>query len=197
MNRLLKITALARPWQKDRIYRDYVLAQVTKSSNAQGQPPPPRLVHLVQRLVGVQSSVRGKTVLCVGCRSGHELDLLRIAGYTPVGIDLMGNDDQVLAMDMHALTFPSKVFDAVFACHSLEHAYDVTQVLTEWARVTKPGGLWAVEVPIRFEPTSVDRHDFGSLEGLRTVLKPYLAEELWAETRDEDRGVARMIGRVR
>ena len=43
-----------------------------------------------------------------------------------VGIDLLADGSGILAMDMHQLTFPDQSFDAVFSCHSLEHAYDVS-----------------------------------------------------------------------
>ena len=42
-----------------------------------------------------------------------------------VGIDLVSPDPDILVMDMHDMSFEDAVFDAVYASHSLEHAYDV------------------------------------------------------------------------
>ena len=95
-------------------------------------------------------------------------------------------------MDFHALTFPDAMFDVVFSCHSLEHAYDVDVALREWARVTAPGGTWAIEVPIRFAPTAVDRQDVGSVAGLVTACAPFVTP-LWSEE-SGDGTIARLIG---
>ena len=171
-------------------YQAYLDAQIAKTSKMPPllQPRLPRLIGKVAQLV----DVRGLSVLCVGCRNHWELDLFRDLGAKPVGIDLAKLAPDVIVMDMHALTF-TEPFDVVFSCHSLEHAYDVPKALGEWARVTKPGGVWVIEVPIRYQTTAVDRHDFGSLDGLREVLKPYVQSEMWAT---EKPGVARWIGRV-
>jgi len=83
-------------------------------------------------------------------------------------------------MDMHALTFADQSFDVIFSAHSLEHAYDADRALAEFARVTRPRGYWAIEVPLRFDPTAVDRNDFQSTDaladrcealGMTTILK--------------------------
>ena len=96
-------------------------------------------------------------------------------------------------MDMHHMTFPDHAFDVIFACHSLEHAYDVDVALSEWARVTKPGGVWAIEVPIGFPTTRVDRHDFGSRAGLQARCAPYAPILLHGSETRGAHGVARVI----
>jgi ubiquinone/menaquinone biosynthesis C-methylase UbiE len=49
---------------------------------------------------------------------------------------------RVLQADMHALPFATDTFDAVFAVHVLHLARDWRSVLTETARVLRPGGAF-------------------------------------------------------
>ncbi len=80
------------------------------------------------------------------------------------------------------------------ASHVLEHAYDLPQVLKEWARVTKPSGLWVIEMPINFTPTAVDRIDVQSLKAFWPTLRQYLQKPLWAQDNGK---VIRLIARTR
>lgn len=178
MMKMLRIGSIARPWKKDAEYRQYMLSQVAQSSSRSKLNTGRRVLDLVTLLKEADPRPpQGRSVLCVGCRNAHELDIVQAAGFDPVvGIDLLGDAGRVLPMDMHALRFPKQVFDVVFTCHSLEHAYDVDVVLQEFARVTKPGGVWAIAVPIRFQTTAVDRHDFKSAEALGAACQRAGAE---------------------
>lgn len=189
----LKVARLAQPWKRTAVYVRYLVAQASKTQRMGDHIAGGRVAGLARLLTEARPE-RGR-VLCVGCRNRHELDVLHAAGWTPVGIDLLADGSGILAMDMHRLRFPDQSFDAIFACHSLEHAYDVLTVLREWARVTRPGGVWAVEVPIRYQVGETDRHDFGSGEGLREACAPFLSE---AQTSESPNGrAARLVGRVR
>ena len=46
-----------------------------------------------------------------------------------------------------ALSFPDATFDRVIAAHVLEHLYKPHEVLREWVRVLKPGGLLTLLLP--------------------------------------------------
>lgn len=52
-------------------------------------------------------------------------------------------------MDICKLTFEDNVADEILTVHVVEHFYpwDIQNVLKEWIRVLKPGGLMAIEVP--------------------------------------------------
>lgn len=162
----------AWPWQANDAYSDYIQAQRAKTLRMQQADTSQRTWRLVSFL---RSSLApaGQSVLCIGCRNLHELRMVRDAGYAPTGIDLVAGHPDILPMDFHQLAFPDETFEAVFACHSLEHAYDVPAALREWVRVLKPGGFLAIEVPAQFTPTAVDRWDCGNLEGLRHMCQPY------------------------
>jgi ubiquinone/menaquinone biosynthesis C-methylase UbiE len=84
-------------------------------------------------------------------------------------------------MDMHAMEFGDSRFDAVYASHSLEHAYDVGRVVTEIARVARPGAVVGVEVPLGPGSSDADRVESGSVEDLRTAMASIARDELWAD----------------
>ena len=140
------------------------------------------------------SPVRGQLVLCIGCRNAYELFILQKMGAVPVGIDLIAFEPFIQVMDMHAMTFDDQTFDAVFSCHSLEHAFDLPVALAEWRRVSKPGAIWAIEVPVRFPLCATDRQDVESLDGLIKACQPItvLASK---ETRQTP-GIAILVGRI-
>jgi len=45
------------------------------------------------------------------------------------------------------LSFPDKSFDRVIAAHVLEHLYRPHEILREWVRVLKPGGILSLVLP--------------------------------------------------
>lgn len=187
---------VAALWRADdEVYQAYVAAQVAKTQRMRGYLAVHRIQNLVRALIHADHrSPVNRSVLCIGCRNTFELGVLHAAGFGPViGIDLVQMHPTIQAMDMHAMTFPDAMFDVIFSCHSLEHAYDLETVLREWARVTVPGGTWAIEVPIRFTPTEVDRQDVGSVAGLVAMCAPFIMP-LWTEE-SGDGTVARLVGR--
>ena len=173
-------------------YEAYLQAQIAKTQ---------RYRHLhherVNRLAHLwlsTSPLHGQRVLCVGCRNSYELAVLQLMGAAPVGIDLVAFTPEIHVMDMHALTFAAQTFDAVFSCHSLEHAFDLPAALKEWRRVSKPHAIWAIEVPVRFPLCATDRHDVGSLDGLIAACQPITA--LASKEIMTTPGIARLIGRL-
>lgn len=178
-------------------YQDYLVAQTTRSWRMRSYTAPGRVARLVNKfLEHDEHPRRDRSVLCVGCRNAHELSVFRDAGFeNVVGIDLFSTDAAILQMDMHVMSFPDKHFDVIFSCHSLEHSYDPTKLLSECARVLKGGGVCIIEVPIRFRkfPTRTDLQDFDSLQGLLSACEPFVGQVLFAE---ESPNVARIIFRV-
>jgi ubiquinone/menaquinone biosynthesis C-methylase UbiE len=105
----------------------------------------------------------GMRVLDVGCGLGGTLEFFKAAGMQATGIAL-GEDVaicrrrglDVLEMDLSFLDFPDSTFDLVWCRHALEHTIFPYFVLSELARITRPGGLLYVEVP---SPNSVCDHE--------------------------------------
>ena len=90
-------------------------------------------------------------VLALGCRDALELILLRQIFKTThvTGLDIFSLDPDITIGDMHAMPFADGSFDAVVACHSLEHAFAPERAIQECVRVLKSGGVLAIEVPVR------------------------------------------------
>jgi SAM-dependent methyltransferase len=119
-------------------------------------------------------------VLAVGCRNTYELDYILAAGYGSVtGIDLRAEDPRIQRMDMQAMTFPDNCFDAVYSCHSLEHALDPRRAGLEFELVLRPRGVAIIEVPIHVKREKGDLWDFRDAETVASLLGGRL---LWSET---------------
>ena len=141
----------------------------------------------------------GQAVLCVGCRNTHELDLFRTAGYgSVVGVDLFSTDPRIRKMDMHALEFSSDSFDVIYSCHSLEHSITPFRAAQEFIRVARPGAACVIEVPIQFATSAVDRHDYGTVKGLRALFEAHVGDVLFSEEAGQSsQRVARLAFRVK
>lgn len=98
----------------------------------------------------------GKAVLDLGCAGGFMAEALDDRGATVTGIDPAAEaiaaarahaaeQHRRIAYDVgvgEALPYPAGAFDAVVCVDVLEHVADLDKVLSEVARVLKPGGLF-------------------------------------------------------
>ncbi len=193
---------LARGKPED--YRSYLVVQQRRTLSKRANDPGAGARELVGRVVELGGLSESSSVLCVGCRNTIELDLFATAGVGEVvGIDLVSQRPDILVMDMHDLSFASDRFDAVYSSHSLEHSYDVGTVVSELARVGRPGGVVGMEVPLGEGSSRADRIAFASLADLRAAVAPVAGEELWADeqparapTNDQGTPVARVVFRL-
>jgi SAM-dependent methyltransferase len=185
-------------------YGDYLLEQQRRTLSKRANDPGAGARELVDRVIALGRLGAASSVLCVGCRNTIELDLFGAAGVGEVlGIDLVSQRPDILVMDMHDLRFDDDRFDAVYASHSLEHAYDPAAVLREIARVARTGAVVGVEVPLGKGSSSADRVEFESLGDLRAAVDTVAAKELWAEeqpprtpTNSQGTSIARIVFRV-
>ena len=99
---------------------------------------------------------RGKETLDIGCGGGLLAEEFARAGCKVTGID--PSEPSLAVAKTHAqqsglditylpgvgehLPFADAAFDIVYCCDVLEHVSDLTQVITETARVLKPGGIF-------------------------------------------------------
>lgn len=94
------------------------------------------------------STLEGKTVLDVGCGSGHDAEHYFSHGAEVVGIDI-SKEEIVMADakkcgnfsvgDMKSLPYKSNNFDIVTSVYALQTSNDVEKSLLEMIRVAKPG----------------------------------------------------------
>ncbi len=113
--------------------------------------PEPFYEQLAERtLAAFPFEVAGTTVVDLGCGPGHYTRALRRAGATVLPVDLDPAEFELpggppggqIVSDAARLPLPSARLDGVFCSNMLEHTPDPGAVLTELARVLRPGG-WA------------------------------------------------------
>lgn len=108
---------------------------------------------LLQRMTyWLRRSHHGGHVLDLGCGEGA---LLQAAGLRGTGADLnperlalaVEKGLRVVRADAGRLPFADAGFDAVVCMEVLEHVPHMETVISEVARVLKPGGHWVISVP--------------------------------------------------
>jgi SAM-dependent methyltransferase len=108
----------------------------------------------------------GQRVLDVGCGQGLALERFAKLGLKPTGITLGSDYSICLAkgydardMDQSFLEFPDQEFDLLWCRHVLEHSVFPFFTLSEFHRVTKPGGHVYIEVPAPDTAETASRHE--------------------------------------
>jgi SAM-dependent methyltransferase len=94
-------------------------------------------------------------LLEIGCGAGNQLAALRQAGWDAHGVDFdpaavataRGRGLQVDQGDVRDLHYPDASFDAVAMAHVIEHVANPVGLLTEIARLLKPGGRLVLITP--------------------------------------------------
>ena len=126
------------------------------------------------RVIDLPIWENGRTVLCLGARSGGEVQAFLDLGCFAVGIDLNPGRENpyVLYGDFHAIQFPDGSADIVYT-NSIDHAFDMAKVIGEIKRVLKPSGHLILEIPR------------GRAEG----KEPQFWESIWWEKLDDVLGL--------
>lgn len=144
-------TGAAGPWQTNGraglrartypSYEDYVRHQQSKPGDIRFTDHDDELCAALGARLREDGVPAGSSVLCLGARFGGEVRGFLSVGCFAVGIDLRTAPESkhVLYGDFQDLQFPDACVDFVYT-NSLDHAYDITAVLTEIARVLKPTG---------------------------------------------------------
>jgi glycosyltransferase involved in cell wall biosynthesis len=88
-----------------------------------------------------------KKALCLGARTGQEVEALREIGLEAIGVDLVPREPLVIRGDFHHLPFKEHSIDFIFT-NSFDHALDPQRVASEIERVLKPGGYFLLHLQI-------------------------------------------------
>lgn len=97
----------------------------------------------------------GRSLLDVGCGSGHFLSFAQSAGWRVTGIDpdpqavetARSNGFNVVLGNIEALAQESECFDAITVSHVIEHVYDPQMLLNSCYRLLKPSGYFWIDTP--------------------------------------------------
>jgi len=81
----------------------------------------------------------GHKCLCIGARTGQEVQALKDLNKDAIGIDLVGNEPLVIEGDFHNLSFDDNSFDFIFS-NAFDHSLYPSKFCSEMVRVLKPGG---------------------------------------------------------
>jgi ubiquinone/menaquinone biosynthesis C-methylase UbiE len=134
------------PFQSEDIAADYEAWYMTKGKKADRQEKA-----LLESLLRVFSGAR--TILEIGCGTGHFTDWFQMLGYRCVGLDrsremiregLKTHQIPCVEGDGSTLPFESNIFDVVAFITTLEFLNNPQQALTEALRVAQRGLLLGV-----------------------------------------------------
>ena len=144
------------------------------------QDPVPFYRALATKTVGaLPYPLQDRSVLDLGCGTGWFSAGLKEAGADVVGVDLdlddvreaRVNDRVVLQGDGRQMPFADSTFDGVFCSNLLEHTPDPGRILSDCARVVRPGGWIYMSWTVWFGPWGghaiAPFHYFGPRLGLR------------------------------
>jgi len=177
--RWLRFRVLASGKMRD--HKTYLAQQYRRSFSRKTKQGGVRTRILIDAVLQAGELAPDAKILCIGCRNAFELDVFAQRGFPEViGIDLFSFDRRIRVMDMHDLSFSDNSFDVVYSSHSLEHAKRPERVASEIARVIKPRGVVALEVPMR-DPKGAELVHFSGIDSLVTLFKPYGPDVLWSE----------------
>jgi len=117
-------------------------------------------------------NLAGKKVLCLGCGSGEEVEMIKMHGATKiVGIDISEEliqhakgkfpDCEFHIMSADNLNFENSSFDFVFSSLVMHYFKDWTKVLGEVYRVLKKGGtfLFSTLHPVKWSAKKLNDED--------------------------------------
>lgn len=121
-------------------------------------------------------SLDGKKVLCLGCGSGEECEVLRGRGAAVTGIDISKGlieqakyafpKIQFEVMDMEKLTLPDRTFDLVFSSLVLHYVSDWRPTLVQVKRVLKGNGLFLFSTHHPIKWAGEEKRDKEGVENL-------------------------------
>lgn len=102
---------------------------------------------LTERLRKMPDLYRGRSVLCIGARTGVECEAFIECGCFAVGVDLNPGERNryVVVGDFHALQFATSSIYAVYT-NALDHVFEFDRVIAEVVRVLMPSGLFIADI---------------------------------------------------
>ncbi|MBS0150366.1 MAG: methyltransferase domain-containing protein [Nitrospira sp.] len=117
-----------------------------------------------QQFEVIETVAQKGSLLEIGSACGYFLETARQRAWNPYGVELSTGGAnyceqrfgiKVFNGDVLDAGLPANFFDLVVTIHTLEHVYNPATLVKECGRITKPGGIFIVEVP--YIPDENDR----------------------------------------
>ena len=104
------------------------------------------------KIINIQPSIlsKGDDCLCLGARTGQEVQALKNLGMKATGIDLVPCEPLVTAGDIHDLKYENNTFDFVFT-NIIDHTIYPQKMISEVERVLKPGGHFFLQMQVNIK----------------------------------------------
>lgn len=104
------------------------------------------------KIINIQPSIlsKGDDCLCLGARTGQEVQALKNLGMKATGIDLVPCEPLVTAGDIHDLKYENDTFDFVFT-NIIDHTIYPQKMISEVERVLKPGGHFFLQMQVNIK----------------------------------------------
>lgn len=141
---------------------------------------------LIKRAIACHMLSRDARVICIGPRWNSEILYFRnnLGLVNTIGVDLMSKDPNlVVTADMHKLPFGNSSVDLIFCRGTIDKSYDIRALAAEMLRVTKEGGLLAIETlgPYWHGVNPLARTDVKSSKNLLKLFKGKLTRVIYAD----------------
>lgn len=94
-----------------------------------------------EKMLTLSRLEKGSNIIDLGAGKGESIALLRSLGYSAVGIDLQGDNKNVIKGDFLSLPFDDHSFDGALAQCSFYVSGNTALALKECARVLRNGGV--------------------------------------------------------
>ncbi|CAH9117364.1 unnamed protein product [Cuscuta europaea] len=109
--------------------------------------------------------------LCIGARTGQEVEALRRVGVSDsIGIDLVPSPPLVVRGDFHQQPFDAGTFDFEFS-NVFDHALYPEKFVGEIERTLKPGGVCVLHLSVSRRADKYSANDLYSVDPMKKLFK--------------------------
>ncbi len=111
-----------------------------------------------------------KEAICLGSRTGQEVQALIDLGIRAVGIDLVPCDPLVKQGDIHHIPYPSDCFGFAFT-NVFDHSLDPARFVAEIERVLRPGGVCIAHLQVAMDGDEFTVSDVDNAAAVCSLFK--------------------------
>ena len=179
-NKAFKMTKDRKGFDGDKTmkYSDYIALQKEKTCDPQRRKEWlserwPLKLNGFKKVFDNNKNYIGQNCLCIGARTGEEVQALRDMGKEAIGIDLVPHGSLVVEGDFHNLPYEDGSFDFIFS-NVFDHALYPDKFCSEAYRVLKKKGFILLHLQVNAPNDKYGVHNIDNLEdGLLKYLPTF------------------------